>query len=202
MARTPKAVEDRREQIIEAALIVFAQKGFERATNKDIAQQAGITPGLIYHYFQSKEDLLRSIFEVASPLRLLNSFSSNRFTEPPELFLRTLAYQILMIVESEQYEHLARLFMAEVSHNSQVATIGLSAMKEVATVLEQYLKLKMEQGVLRPADPSLMLQLFGGSIMAMVIRRLLLRDPLALQYTHDEIVEGIVSLTLYGLVKR
>jgi AcrR family transcriptional regulator len=47
MPRTPKVVEDRREQIIDAAMRVFAQKGFSGATNKDIAHEAGITPGLI-----------------------------------------------------------------------------------------------------------------------------------------------------------
>src|SRR5436190_1207531 len=55
MARTPKVVEDRREQIIDAAMHVFAQKGFTKATNKDIAHEAGITPGLIYYYFESKD---------------------------------------------------------------------------------------------------------------------------------------------------
>jgi len=61
MARTPKVVEDRREQIMEAAMRVFAQKGYMRATNKDVAQEAGITTGLIYHYFDSKEALLKAL---------------------------------------------------------------------------------------------------------------------------------------------
>ena len=63
MARTPKVVEDRRDQIIDAAMQVFAQKGFTRATNKDIAREAGITPGLIYYYFENKEALLTAILE-------------------------------------------------------------------------------------------------------------------------------------------
>ncbi len=54
MARTPKVVEDRSEQIIDAALRVFARKGFTKATNKDIAREAGITPGLIYYYFREQ----------------------------------------------------------------------------------------------------------------------------------------------------
>nr|MCR5661372.1 TetR family transcriptional regulator [bacterium] len=44
--------EARREQIIQAALKVFSEKGFLAATNKDIAAAAGIAPGLIYHYFK------------------------------------------------------------------------------------------------------------------------------------------------------
>ena len=72
MARTPKVVEDRREQIIDAAMRVFAQKGFVRATNKDVAREAGITAGLIYHYFENKEALLMAIIEGRSPLKVLS----------------------------------------------------------------------------------------------------------------------------------
>jgi hypothetical protein len=50
---------------------------------------------------------------------------------------------------------------------------------------------RMESGELRKADPSLMVQLFAGSLMAMTLRRQLLQDPLALQYTHEQIVEEL-----------
>ena len=60
MPRTVKTVENRREQIMESALRVFAKKGFTGASNKDIAREAGITPGLIYHYFESKEATAKS----------------------------------------------------------------------------------------------------------------------------------------------
>ena len=58
--KTPREVhaEERREQIIEAATFVFSRKGFQAATNKEIAAEAGIAPGLIYHYFKDRQDLL------------------------------------------------------------------------------------------------------------------------------------------------
>src|SRR5579883_1119565 len=90
MARTPKVVEDRREQIIDAALRVFAQKGYSKATNKDIAREAGITPGLIYYYFESKEALLNALIETRTPLQLLRSMPPEAFNLPPETFLRLL----------------------------------------------------------------------------------------------------------------
>src|SRR5437868_14307806 len=88
MARTEKVVEDRREQIIDAAMRVFSQKGFTRATNKSIAREAGITPGLIYHYFENKEALLKAIIEGRSPLKLLNSLPPEVLAMPPDTFLR------------------------------------------------------------------------------------------------------------------
>src|SRR5260370_17586415 len=79
MARTPKVVEDRRDQIIDAAMRVFAQKGFIKATNKDIAREAGITPGLIYYYFESKEALLKAIIETRSPAKFMTTFLPHAF---------------------------------------------------------------------------------------------------------------------------
>lgn len=55
--------EERRKQILRAAAVVFAERGFHRTRVSDIARQAGIAHGLIYHYFHSKDDLLQSIFE-------------------------------------------------------------------------------------------------------------------------------------------
>ena len=54
---------DKRELITEAAIAVFAQKGFRAARVSDVAQSAGVADGTIYLYFKNKEDLLLSIFE-------------------------------------------------------------------------------------------------------------------------------------------
>jgi hypothetical protein len=41
----------------------------------------------------------------------------------------------------------------------------------------------------------------GGGLMAMTLRRQFMQDPLALQYTHEQIVDGVVTMTLRGLLK-
>src|SRR5579875_1678928 len=104
MARRPKTegTEDRREQIIDAALRVFARKGVARATNKDIAREAGITPGLIYYYFADKDALLQAVIESRSPLRLFEQLAPEQSDAPPPEFLRAILVQALTIIESEQ----------------------------------------------------------------------------------------------------
>ncbi len=54
---------DKKPQIINAAIKVFAQKGFYNSKVADIAREAGIADGTIYLYFKSKDDLLISLFE-------------------------------------------------------------------------------------------------------------------------------------------
>jgi len=80
--------QDRRQQILDAAQQVFAQKGFEGASIKDLAKAAKISPGLLYWYFKDKTDLFASLIseriEEAFGTLLPESVS---FDLPPDKFL-------------------------------------------------------------------------------------------------------------------
>jgi TetR/AcrR family fatty acid metabolism transcriptional regulator len=54
--------EDKRRVILDAAVRVFARKGYHTSRVGDIAEEAGVAHGLLYHYFRSKEELLETIF--------------------------------------------------------------------------------------------------------------------------------------------
>ena len=56
------ASEDKRTRILDAAIRVFAEHGYHEARVGDIAEDAGVAHGLLYHYFASKDDVLRTIF--------------------------------------------------------------------------------------------------------------------------------------------
>jgi AcrR family transcriptional regulator len=55
-------VAEKRQRILQAAIRVFADNGYHGARVGDIAEDAGVAHGLLYHYFASKEDVLRTIF--------------------------------------------------------------------------------------------------------------------------------------------
>ena len=56
------ATADKRKRILDAAIRVFAEHGYHGARVGDIAEDAGVAHGLLYHYFASKDDVLRTIF--------------------------------------------------------------------------------------------------------------------------------------------
>ena len=56
---------DRRSELVEAAVRVFARKGFHGSRVGDIAEEAGVAHGLLYHYFRSKDEVLETIFRDA-----------------------------------------------------------------------------------------------------------------------------------------
>ncbi len=199
MARTPKVVEDRREQIIDAAMRVFAQKGFSRATNKDIAREAGITPGLIYHYFENKEAVFQAIVEGRSPLPLLRTLPAQVLAQPPETFLRFVIREVLAIIENEKFVQLIRMVLPEVIHHPSVSPIPIGVLAQAVDVLRHYFVSKMESGELRQADPVLATQTLVSCLMGFVLRRQILQDPSVLSYSHEQIADAIVEMVLIGL---
>ena len=51
-------LEERRQQILGAAVACFARQGFHRTTMKDIYSECGLSPGAVYDYFKSKDDII------------------------------------------------------------------------------------------------------------------------------------------------
>jgi len=62
LTRRSIAQEEKRKLILDAAVRVFARSGYHGARVGDIATEAGVAHGLLYHYFSSKQDVLESIF--------------------------------------------------------------------------------------------------------------------------------------------
>jgi TetR/AcrR family transcriptional regulator, transcriptional repressor of aconitase len=56
-----KYLDSRRSEILDAALVCFSNDGFHRTTMQDIVRQSGLSPGAIYNYFKSKEEIVEAI---------------------------------------------------------------------------------------------------------------------------------------------
>lgn len=204
MARTPKVVEDRSEQIIDAALRVFARKGFTKATNKDIAREAGITPGLIYYYFESKEALFQTLIERRSPLRLLSALPEQALDLPVEAFLRFMLRQMLAFIEGDQFVGLIRVILPEIVHsdNLYLSQTMTGVFGRVIEIISAYFAAKVQGGELRSLDTTMTAQLLLGCVIGFVLRRQVIHEPLALALSHEQIIDTIVETMLKGMLPR
>lgn len=63
MVRTVKDPEERKRELLDTAMRLFAEHGYEAVSMRDISQAAGVTPGLSYHYFDSKQKLFAAALE-------------------------------------------------------------------------------------------------------------------------------------------
>jgi AcrR family transcriptional regulator len=62
IAQRQAGTEEKRRQILDAAVRVFARRGFHTSRVGDIAEEAGVAHGLLYHYFASKDEVLETVF--------------------------------------------------------------------------------------------------------------------------------------------
>ena len=82
---------DKRTLITDAAVEVFAEKGFRQARVSDVARKAGVADGTIYLYFKNKEDILLSIFEEKMDILLTGLAETLRGTNEPDEQIRRFA---------------------------------------------------------------------------------------------------------------
>jgi AcrR family transcriptional regulator len=95
MSARPAAAEDKRRQILDAAVRVFARKGFHASRVGDIAEEAGVAHGLLYHYFESKDAVLEAVFHENWNVLLERIGSVEETDEPAVDQLRHVAAIIL-----------------------------------------------------------------------------------------------------------
>ncbi len=199
MARTTKTIDDRRGQILEAALRVFARQGFAQTTNADVAREAGITTGLIYHYFENKEALLKENIARLSAARIIRSMPSETLELPLKPLLAMIALQALETVEGEQYVQLLRVYLPELVYHPELARFGLLDFQEAVDFIETNLRSRIASSELRSVEAGLLAQSFMSSMVGFVLRRQIFHDPSALQYSHEEISNCLVAMVLQGL---
>lgn len=117
MNRRSAQKQQKKLLIIESAVKVFARKGFYHATVNEIAREAAIADGTMYTYFQSKEDLLISIFEYKMD-DILERFNAqlNGISDPLERFNKFIQIYFLLI---EEDKNLAEVFQVELRQSTK-----------------------------------------------------------------------------------
>ena len=94
-AEQSAAVEDKRRHLLDAAVRVFARKGFHASRVGDIAEEAGVAHGLLYHYFESKDQVLEAVFHENWNVLLARIASVEETDEPAAEQLRHIAAIVL-----------------------------------------------------------------------------------------------------------
>jgi AcrR family transcriptional regulator len=199
--RDEQDFEVKRQQIIDGALQVFASKGFEKATNKDIAAAAGIgSPGLIYHYFKDKGDLFQQVVEQRLPLLQLLSHSEEIMTKPPEDVLTLFGHAFLRFADNPTTLALFKLLLGEAIRQPQVAEmVNKIGPSRSLGFLTRYLAQQMSDGILKPMDPGAAARCFVGPLIAYLLTREVFLQPDAQQISPNTMVKTAVEVFLRGM---
>jgi TetR/AcrR family fatty acid metabolism transcriptional regulator len=127
MERGQAAAADRRRQILDAAILVFARQGYHNCRVSDIADEAGVAYGLVYHYFESKDEVLNELFTERWSLLLAAIDDVDRGDETPREKLDAVAGFII-----DSYRHnpeLMKVIIVEVTRAAN--SFGRTHMEEI-----------------------------------------------------------------------
>jgi AcrR family transcriptional regulator len=132
------AAEEKRQLILAAAVRVFARRGFHTSRVGDIAEEAGVAHGLLYHYFSSKDEVLETVFR-ENWRQLLERFAAvEESAEPADLKLLGLVKILLRTWRNDP--DLVTVMVREVGRSphlaSQVDDIG-RGFEVIQRVIEQ-----------------------------------------------------------------
>ena len=127
------AAVDKRRVILDAAVRVFARQGFHTCRVSDIADEAGVAYGLVYHYFSSKEEILDTLFLERWDLMLAAITEADRARRAPREKLYAIAS---FIVESYRRDpDLMKVIIVEVTRAAN--TFGRTHLGKIRDAYEQ-----------------------------------------------------------------
>jgi len=163
-------VEKRREQIVLAAIKLFAKKGFHRTTLRDLAEEARLSQGNIYDYVGSKEDIFFLIhqFAASSAMQAIKN-ASEQVADPLEKLRRTIR------AEFDTMDKLADAIMLiyQEGHILKKPLLKSLLKKERAhlEVFESIISECVKKGLLRHCNSRIMANLIKSMIDAWVLKR-------------------------------
>jgi AcrR family transcriptional regulator len=118
VAEATSIQEERRRQILDAAVRAFAQRGYHGCRVSDVAREAGVAYGLVYHYYGSKEALLEAIFKETWGAMLATISSVEQLDDPARDRVRKVTEIVLRTWRRDP--DLVRVLVHEVTRSSQL----------------------------------------------------------------------------------
>jgi AcrR family transcriptional regulator len=189
-------IEARRNQILDAAASVFAEKGFHRATTKDIASAAGVSEGTIYNYFDSKADLLIGIMSRLVELQQLSGELTDGLQADVKDFFRAILGQ--RISRMPQSQEMIHAILPEVLVNPELRErFYQQFVLQLTTLLEQYVETRIKLGHVRPVDVPLTVRTIQGMFVGLFVLRILGDETLLAKW--EDLPEVVASLIFDGV---
>ncbi len=198
ITRRQRHMAARKARILDAAAQVFSEKGFERATTREIAELADVGEGTVFNYFGSKNGLLLTLAlntaeEVSQTIAAASTEGIEDFMARvmADHFRRTRANPLLTVLlhEARLDEELRQQFVDRIAFR-------------IARELEQRLRELSAQGVLRPANAAVIARALIGVMLGFGLLFETDNDPAIEALSPEELAAELTSLFLDGLRPR
>jgi TetR/AcrR family transcriptional regulator, fatty acid metabolism regulator protein len=200
LATRSASQEERRQQILDAAVRVFAEKGYHTSRVSDIAEEAGVAYGLVYHYFDSKEAVLHAVFREMWGMMLKAIAAVVDTEESPREQLRKTAAIVLRAWRD--YPDVVRVLVQEVTRSGDQLRREVEELGIAFRTLEGIVERGQEQGVFRrDLDPKLAAFIVYGALEEILTGWVLGQLP-AEEADVTAAERAVVAILSDGLVAR
>lgn len=200
MELSHNAAQDNRQKILDAAAQLFANKGFNGVSVREIAESAGVTKPVIYYYFESKEDLHQQLFQSAYQHTVgihANIFDSG---DPVETQMRELMRSHFRFCKDNPD-------MVKILYDTIGKTINEKGLNSEKPELLQtdtkfkrfsdFVRLGQEKGTFKPSiDPVKAGMMFLGSMNIFILTHLHSNKSVI----SDEVADELMEILLKGLL--
>jgi AcrR family transcriptional regulator len=187
----------RRTQILAAAAQVFSEKGFHRATIRDVAQAAGIADGTIYNYFANKDAVLLGILDQLNETPERPGHFAQAASVGIEDWTRQYIKQRYAAIGSEG-RRLFQVVLAEVLANPKLREqYAREVVQPTYDLAESFFRQWVADGNLRPVDPALALRVASAMLLGVLVQQII-GDPV-LDAHQAELPELMADILLHGL---
>jgi AcrR family transcriptional regulator len=192
--------KERRQAILDAAMKVFAKRGFAAATIREIAREANIAQGTIYLYFPSKWDVLLALYR-SMILESMEEFLARPEKGDDESFLTSLLVD--RVRRFRQNTQAVRFAFTELPLHEELREkfyreIALEQLGRIQT----FLKERIAQGKLRPLRAEIAARAFQGMYLIFGLAETVYNDAEVGRLTPEEIADEVVRLFLHGALPR
>jgi AcrR family transcriptional regulator len=176
--KVPKAyLEARRGEILAAAHKCFVEKGFHYTTMQDIYRSTNLSPGAVYNYFSSKEDI------VIAALKEFNEWSISSMTSlisenPSESLLKFIRFWLSLIKQNDIIKSFSVQldYYSEATRNSSIREVVLKSQDATHTKLIEFIKQHQRAGMFNAKlDPLAIARAMMGMVFGIAVHKLL--DP-------------------------
>jgi AcrR family transcriptional regulator len=201
--RLERRPEARPHELLEAALRVFAQKGYRTARLDDVAEAAGVTKGAIYHYFDTKEALLLRVIEHYQALAFGRAEDALRDEGlPTSTRIRLLVRKVFAGRTTGASDQLLALLIRGVAH--EVPHVHERWLRDgparLWALLDRLVAEGKENGEFRPdADGEVAARVLVSGLMLQLMWQQHADAVRELWVDHDRLIDSAIELFLAGL---
>ena len=171
----------RRDQILKAAWVCFARKGFHATSMADVIGEAGLSAGAVYLYFRSKEDIVVAVAgEVFGGIEeRLTAFVAQDPPPSPSAMIDFLAQQPIIARAAAPADLFSLLLSvwAEASRHPTVNEVARTLLDELRTVLGQAMHRWMEAGNSLAVTPEALAPVMMSVVQGMVVQLAIAGQP-------------------------